>query len=426
MTISNSTDFSVILDNVKTTYAKKLKDYRPNYAILQEVLPANRDGIEVGATLKVPVLLTHQGGESYDTAGGTSTLNQPISVEIKDASTDQFEITEVVRIPIGVLSKLGQSGNARFADNATLRMLAGQKGAARALELSLLHGGNGLGQVASVGSVTGSANAFSLAVTFTPGSWSDGIWGAAENAPFDFYSALTSGTKRNSGGDTSVTAVNFTTRTVTFLSTQATNADLAAIAAGDFVFSKGSYGKQMPGLMNVVSTTSGSLFGLSTNYSMYKAKQVTVSNSLTFGKIVSGIAPAVAHGAEGTLTGFCSPRNWADLMKDLTSTRRSDVSYSTKEMKNGSQAIQYFYSGGQLDIAIHPYMKDGEFVVIPVDNWFRVGSDPDPTMDIAGLELQVMSSTTNAFDFRFFCASALIPNLLATSTYFSGITPAAS
>jgi hypothetical protein len=37
-----------------------------------------------------------------------------------------------------------------------------------------------------------------------------------------------------------------------------------------------------------------------------------------------------------------------------------------------------------------------------------------------------MSATSNSFEFRWFSASAIVPNLLATSVLFTGITPAAS
>jgi hypothetical protein len=65
-------------------------------------------------------------------------------------------------------------------------------------------------------------------------------------------------------------------------------------------------------------------------------------------------------------------------------------------------------------------MFDGDVAVIPEDNWFRAGSDPDPTMTLGGKELSVMSRTSNAFEFRWFSASAIVPNCLATSVLFTG------
>jgi hypothetical protein len=302
-------------------------------------------------------------------------------------------------------------------------VISGQTGAKRSLELALLHGANSLGKVASVGAVTG-AGPFTLAVTFTAASWSDGIWGAADNLPFDFFSTLVSGTKRNTN-DCSVTAVDFANRVVTF--SASTSPDLSAVVAGDFVYSRGAYAKQMPGLMSILGTVAGTtLFNIPTNYTMWRAKQPIVSGPITFGKLLSGISPAVSHGADGELTALVSPRNWADLMKDLASARRIDASYKESKLSNGAQAIDYNYSGGALKIVLHPFMKDGEIAVIPVDNYFRVGSDPDPTMKLADVPLQVMSSTANTIEFRFWSASALVPNILGTSVLFTGITPNAS
>src|SRR4051812_30338612 len=191
-----------------------MEDNRPVFSVLQELLPANRDGIEIGDKLNIPVVLSHQGGESYGASGSTANLRTPVSIEIKDAQTDQFEITQPVRMPFGMISKAQQSPKARFGDKARLLLLSGQNGAKRSQELALLHGSNGLGQVASVAAVAG-AGPFTRDVTFTPASWSDGIWGAADNLPFDFVTALVAGTKRNTN-DCTVTGVNFTTRTVTF------------------------------------------------------------------------------------------------------------------------------------------------------------------------------------------------------------------
>jgi len=421
--VSQNIDFNVALGNLKQTYTKDLEDNRPAFSVLQELLPPNRDGIEVGDKLNIPVVLSHQGGESYGVSGSTANLRTPVAIEIKDAQTDQFEITQPVRMPFGMISKAQQSGKARFGDKARLLLLSGQVGAKRSLELSLLHGQVGLGKVSVVSAVTG-AGPFSIDVTFTAQSWSDGVWGASDNLPYDFYSLITAGVKRNTG-DCTVTAVDFANRKVTFQAPAA--ADLNTIAVNDVVFSAGAYSTtQMPGLMAIVSTVTGTLLNLPTSYSMWKAKQVVVNGPLTFGKIVSGISPAVSHGADGELTCLVSPKNWADLIKDLASARRLDSSYNEKTLKNGAQAIEYKYSGGKINVVLHPFMKDGEAVVIPVDNYFRVGSDPDPTMKLADLQLQVMSSTANVFEFRFWSASALIPNILGTSVYFSGITPNAS
>src|SRR5438132_3983803 len=144
----------------------------------------------------------------------------------------------------------------------------------------------------------------------------------------------------------------------------------------------------MPGLLSLVSTVTGTLLQIPTAYTMWKAKQVTVSGPITFSKLISGISPAVSHGADGELTALVSPKNWADLMKDLASARRLDSSYNEKTLANGAQAVEYKYSGGKIVVVLHPFAKDGEIAVIPVDNYMRVGSDPDPTMKLADLQLQ--------------------------------------
>lgn len=428
---SPNLDFTSAVDNFKQTYAPDLNDNRPNFTILQELLPANKGNFEMGVKVNIPVLLTHHGGETYKTSGSTANLRQPVAMQISDAASDQFEVTIPVRMPFGMISKASQSKQARYADKARLLILAGDTAAKRANELTLLHGCNSLGKVSAVGAVTGTGP-WTLDVTFTAASWSDGIWGAVDSLPFDFYSALTSGTKRNTG-DVTVSKVKgwsndaSNARIVTFTASGAST-DLSGIAQNDFVFSASGYSTtQVPGLMNILGLATGSTYaGISTNYSMWLPKAVTVTGPITMGKLLSGISPAVAHGADGEFKVLLNARNFADAMKDIASSRRLDASYTEGTLKNGAQNIQYKYRGLTLDLVLHPFMKDGDCAVVPVENYFRIGSDPDPVMNLDGVNLQVMSSVADVIEWRFWSAQTLLPNLLATSTYFSGITPNAS
>jgi hypothetical protein len=424
VTVAQNTDFTTTLGNLKKTYMKDMADNRPVWAVLQERFPANREGIEVGDTLQIPVILTHQAGETYDNAGGTRTLRATVSMEIKDANTEQFEITQPVKLPFGVISKVEQSKQARFADKARLMILAGQTGAKRSLELALLHGADSIGKI-TTGSAARSGN--NRTMNIDPLFWSDGIWGALENAPVDVYTALTSGSQHNANAEMTVVSADFLNKTVTFTSTS--TADLDSLTSGDFIFPASAYTFSMLGLMYFLrnaNTTGQTILNLSTTYSMWRTKKVTVTGPITFGKLLSGITPAVAHGANGKLTILANSRNAADLHKDFLSTRRLDASYSDGEMTNGARKISYRFQKLSLELVVHDFMFDGDVAVIPDDNWFRAGSDPDPTMSLGGKELSVMSGTSNAFEFRWFSASAFVPNCLATSTMFTGITPAAS
>jgi hypothetical protein len=421
VTVSTNLDFNNQLDNFKQTYAKDIKDNRPKFTIVQELLSANRDGIEVGAQVNIPVILSHQGGETYALSGSTANNRNPVGMETKDAKSDQFEITFPVRMPFGLISKSLQSKAARFADKARLMLLAGDTGAKRGNELALLHGSNSIGKVQAVGAVAGTGP-YTLDVTFTVQSWSDGIWTATDNLPFDVYSALTAGTKRNATTDFTVSAIDKVNRKITFQSTS--NTELAAVAANDFLFSASAYGTQLPGLIYQSGLAAAvTHLGISTNYSLWRPSQVAVTGPITFGKLVSGLSPAVSSGVDGELIVLASARNWADLLKDAVSARRMDVSYNQTKLKNGAKALEYSYSGGDLRVILHPFMKDGEVIAFPTDNWFRAGSDPEPTMKLDDINLTVMSSAANVIEWRFWSAQTLVPNCLATTTLFSGITP---
>lgn len=420
MAISTSLDFTTVLGDLKKTYSEDMRDNRPQFTVLQELLRPE-GGTPVGEELRVPVILTHQSGETYKPSGSANLLRAPVSMEIKQAVTDQFEITEIVRLPFGMISKAVQGKEASYADPVRLRVLSGQTSAKRALELSLLHGQNGLGQVASATVVAGTGP-FTRDVTFTPQSWSNGIWGGYDNAAVDFWSALTAGTKRNTG-DVNVSAVNFATKTVTF--TAAASADISGIVANDYVFPATAYSTtQMPGLMNIVSSTAPTLFGISTAYSLWHAKRVDAGAvPLSFSKVTSGMGPAIAAGADGRMVLLVNDATWADLEKDLLTNRRLDQSYTPQQLKNGARSIQYVYSNGVVDVVLHPFMKGGEAVAFQRDSWLRVGSQPDPEMVLAGEQLSVISQVADTIDYRWWCANALIPQSLGTSVYFFNITP---
>src|SRR4051812_36965135 len=115
MTISSATDFTTVLGDFKKTYADDMKDNRPQFTVLQELLRPEA-GTPVGEEIRVPVILSHQSGETYKPSGSASLLRNPVSMEIKQAATDQFEITEIVRLPFGLISKAGQGKEASYAD----------------------------------------------------------------------------------------------------------------------------------------------------------------------------------------------------------------------------------------------------------------------------------------------------------------------
>lgn len=418
-----------LLDNLKKVYKPDLDDNRPVFAVLQERLSAEGKGIlEVGEKIVLPVILTHQGGESYGAANNVDTLNTPIPMVMDQAETDQYEITEIVRMPFGLVSKVGQSKAARFADKARILTLAGQTAAKLKLETVLLHGGRGVARVTtSAGSVSGSGP-WTRTINIDPATWSDGFWTYQEGQAFDCFTALTGGTQRNDAGLLSVTSVDFAAKTVTFSTAGASN-DLSDIVANDILFKDGSRGNQAYGLMyfaQEADTSGATVLGVSTNYSAWRTKPVTVSGPITWGKLLSGCASSMAGGLDGRITVLANSKNMADLHKDFMSSRRLDASYSTGKLKNGARAIEYVFGSRTFELVGHDLMWDGDVVAYSEANWFRAGSDPDPVMSLGGEELKLISSTSNSFEFRWFSAGALIPNGLANMTYFSGITPSAT
>ncbi len=378
---------------LRDTFAQ-LADNRSDIAVIQSMVDFNAvpGAAAPGNVVQMPVVLGFSSGSVAWKFGRASIAAAGTPSRVDWAQIQGANIVTPVEVPFDLATALqdGDSSSAS-ADFAKLLAIAGKATHERELEISLLNGGTGVGVVSSLGSVGGSAGAWSRAVTFTQASWSVGFWAAADGLGFDAY--LVSGpTLRNPTDPLTVLDVDFNTFTVTFGSVTSANTEISAIVAGDTFFRRKFFGNECDGLLAYARATSGSVEGISVASSSWKALQYdALSNPLSNAVISKAQSIAIARGLGGEVVALTSTASYADLEADFQSMRRLDSSYSTGKLSNGASKMEFQSRVGRIAVVAHPTMPYGETVIGPLESLSIVGTSK-PTMDIAGIPLQQMAA----------------------------------
>jgi hypothetical protein len=169
-------------------------------------------------------------------------------------------------------------------------------------------------------------------------------------------------------GTVYIVGVNVETRVITISGT-VTNA-----AAGDYVYFKGAYGKEMAGVQKILSNT-GSLFNIdAATYSLWKPTSHALSSTaLSFGAVKAAIAKAVAKGLDEDVTLYVSPGAWDNVMTDIAATRRTDKN-DVKKVEIGAEEIVFHSQNGMTSIVPSIFVKEGYAYGLCIPHWERLGA----------------------------------------------------
>lgn len=261
------------------------------------------------------------------------------------------------------------------------------------IEIDMLYGQKPIGIVESVANTV---------VTLKAASFAPGIWAGLEGAQCQFFApsgatgdADPTSTFRNDGGALSasaygISAVNLDpdVRTVTF------DTDLDSIstpvAANDVICFKGQFTgsawKTQLGLHSITGQTTGNLFGVSTDYSLWKPSQFdctggTPANELSFEKVNKATYRTISKGFTGDQCLKVNPNTWADLLEQEAAVRRHSPMTGGR-ITVGSDGIKFVCAEGTIRIESSIYVKEGYAYLIPesgTGSYKRVGST-DVTM----------------------------------------------
>jgi hypothetical protein len=335
---------------------------------------------KLGDKYHQPVIVQQEHGFTYAAPNsGAFALNAAISMKTQDAQVDASQVLLRASMDYETAARAA-TGKGAFLEATALQMENMMESASKRLELAALYGQSGLGQAAS----SVNTNATTTVVTLTTGSFTVGIWSGAEGAPIQFWNQST-GALISSGSDAvfTISSVNPATNslTVTGTATGITALDtfLAGATDADVYFNgsrtSATVWAEMAGLDKIITNT-GTLFNINAaTYSLWKGNTYSAaSGALTFAKLQSGIAAAVARGLTEDVTVMVNPLTWGNLLSDQAALRRYDPSYSSAEVKNGGNSIKFFGQNGSMTIVPHIFVKPQDAFAIPMKRVKRIGS----------------------------------------------------
>ena len=369
---------------LKEVYADSLTSLIPEGVRLLKEVKFSAGDKELGDKYVQPVCLTHEHGFTCDS--GAFALNAAINASYAEAQVEGKNLVLRTVVSYDAAAKASSSKKAfmKWSEQVVGNMTSSFT---KRLEVLHFYGGTSLGVVSSIAASV---------ITITTATFASGIWAGSEGAVLSSYTALTGGTTH----DTSLTIVS-----VDPANRQITVSGDSTTAANDYLFYKGFRGTEMNGIDKLVTNT-GNLYNISaTTYNLWAGNSYSAgSGALTFGKIQSAIALAVAKGLDEKVSVFVSIPTWANLNTDISALRKLDNSYKTSKAENGSESISFYGANGEIEIVPSIYVKEGEAFCVPLARLKRIGSS-DVTMRMPGMsdeQLVLQRDGYAAYEMRLF------------------------
>lgn len=174
----------------------------------------------------------------------------------------------------------------------------------------------------------------------------------------------------------------------------------------------------MPGIIKIITTTSGKLFGIDTGkYSRYQGINIAGNNvKLTFGRVLDGIAYAANKGlgtpAKVEQHIFMNNLAWANVLDDQMAYRRLDASYKISDLQIGANEITFYSQIGMTKLIPCSKVKEGEAIGLckplggqglegaPTRHWYRGGSS-EMSFKVPGADGQLIKLLDNQTGYKY-------------------------
>lgn len=391
----------------KNVYADKVSNLVPNNVKLTKEVPFVSKGKRNGADYKQAVILKSEHGVTYaGTDGDFISFNDAVPGLTKQASILPSAMYLRSAITYEALNR-SMDSEASFA-NATQHVIQNMlQSISNKYEAQMFYGGVGLGKISAV-------NTSTKVITFETAEWAPGIWVGAEGMKIDIYDVTLASQRTNSA---SIVAVDLVNRTITV------DALPTGTVATDIVFEKGAKGKEFIGVHKMVSTVSGTIFGIETSsYSLWQGNSYPVgSAALSFAKISQGIAISVAKGVTGKLSLFVNPRTWSNLLTEQTAQRVFHEG-GMSEYDQGAKKIMFFSQNGEIEIISSSFVKEGYAYALDLSCFLRIGSkDISFEHPIEAGKFIMPLEGSNAYQLFAYTDSALFCSSLGRQLIFTSI-----
>jgi len=343
----------------KETYADKLGELIPDGVKLMNRIKFMSKDKQPGNLYHQPVILGMEHGVTFASSDEDAfNLNPPVAGQIKDAQIKGNPV--VLRSLLGYVaaSRAALGGSKAFMDATKFLVANMLRSMSKKLEIEMLYGQYGYGTVGSGG---GTAT-----LTITTAEWAPGIWAGSEGMPIEIRDT-TGATVR---GQTVVSSVNMANRTVT------TQNIIPGVTTGDVIWHLGAYGNEFPGIHQILTQTTGTLFNINVaTFNLFQGNSYDAqSGALSFSKLNLAAARAIEKGQDGRVLALVNVRGWANMLSDQAALRKYDSSYSSKKAENGSESLVFHSQNGEIEIVPSIYVKEGYAYLLSEEDWFRVGS----------------------------------------------------
>jgi hypothetical protein len=407
-------DPTSMIGDFKNLYKKLgLVDAVPQHLIVQDRWKFEEAEAGLGQFYVFGVILQREQGVTYAPSSGTGsgaiTLNSSVSGYIGSAQVQGYAIYLRSRLSYDAAAKASRAGSKAFAQayGAVLKNM--KESHQFRLELSLLYGQLGLGQV-----LTNTAGVLAI----VPATWATGIWSSGmSQAVLEAWSAQTaSATQHN--GDLVITSVDVLNKTVTVSGTS------AAVVPNDWLYFKGARTStafnECAGLQAILNNT-GVLFNIDASvYNLWKSQTYSVGGNLSLTAIMNAAAIGISFGLEKAVL-LCSPSKFAQLATDEAALRRYIM--DDRETKRGVKGVSFMLGAVDVEILPHPLVVDGTAMMLPEDYVFRVGAT-DVTMSLPGSNepMTVHVTDTTAIELRSMSDQGIYISCPAQAVSLTGIT----
>jgi len=368
-----------------SSLANWLPDYKQRYGDFTNPLPEENTIADYfsfvpqdqrpGNKFNFPVVVSNEHGQTADVSGTAFTLASAIDSVLQNAQLDGATLALVGNIPYDVTFRgrngagNGNNGGA-FRSAFELKTSLMMQSIEFYREISLMYGCGATTTIASdigvFSAVSGANYAAPVLATISAASWAPGIWNNMIGALVDVY-ATNGLTLRDSG--ITVTAVNADTKVITLTK----SGSAVAPNVGDRIIPAGWNAKTCVGVESILTNT-GTLFGISAaTYPMWKAIQFAAGGALSRAKILGMMARLFPNGLDQGGKLFVSAPTFADLAEEADALQR--FTGNTDEVKRqGANNLEYKSPAGNVNVALHKYMKYGEAMFFPSGIGKRVGS----------------------------------------------------
>lgn len=408
----------------KTVYGDGPVKVIPEVALLQKEIKFEKSN-KIGKSYNFPVVLSMEAGVTYLAAGaGVSTLNDAIAATLKEATVDANQIIVRGQMDYEAAAK-AMGGKEAFQSATELLVLNLQETGAKRLEIAMLYGRSSTGL--GTGDSSTNQSATSTRVLMLAAGWAPGIWAGMEGATFNFYK-VSDDTLVSSSTDAifTLSQVDYTSRYLYFSGTATGITALdAALAAGDcYIHFKDAKSAEMYGLQKI-ATNSGTLFGISgATYALWSGSTYGFgSAAVTSAKLLNMAGMAVSKGGLlGEANILLSPKSFMNLSGTMTDNRRWNGGSKETEGVSGFESITLMGPNGKLNIMPHPFIKEGEALLVPFKQIRRIGTQ-EFSYQTPGRkdELFLHIPDKNAYELRLYTGQAIICLKPAQLVYGSGI-----